>query len=214
MIYEHNPTKLFDSDSESCDTVPCNDTDDEYSVSARVILQEEEEAVREKNEEGFSVPTGVVPFAAAGDEEEGSDEYYDSEECQVGEEEEEQEEEGTYYDAQQYGEEEVVEEFEKEEEEEESLISNDISAYSEMSIDMDVYNGVDEIAVVKEEMQVDGSGCGWYPIIDEDIEMEDVPYIDVEMLDADEGVVMMLIEDEDVEMEEAADMMDVDGEFW
>ena len=51
-------------------------------------------------------------------------------------------------------------------------------------------------------------------MIDEDIEMEDVPYIDVEMLDADEGVEMMSVEDKDVEMEEAADMMDVDGEFW
>ncbi|CAO0797708.1 unnamed protein product [Mucor circinelloides] len=212
MIYEQNPTKLFDSDSESCDTVPCNDTDDEYSVSARVVLQEEEEAIRENNEEGFSVPTGVVPFAAAGEEEE---EFYDSEECQVGEEQEE--EYDVYYDAQQYeeGEDEEVEESEDEEEEEEFLISNDISAYSEMSIGMDVYNnGVDEIAAVKGEMQVEGSGCGWYPIIDEDIEMEDVPYIDVEMLDADEEVYMLLVEDEDVEMEEAADMMDVDGEFW
>ncbi|CAO0790798.1 unnamed protein product [Mucor circinelloides] len=204
MIYEHNPTKLFDSDSESCDTVPCNDTDDEYCVSARVVLQEEEEAIRENNEEGFSVPTGVVPFAATGEEEE---EYYDSEECQVGEEQEE-EEYDAYYDAEQY-----EEEDEEESDEEESLISNDMSAYSKMSIDMDVYNDVDVIAVAR-EVQVGGCGCGWYPMIDEDIEMEDVPYVDVEMLDADEGVEMMSVEDEDVDMEEAADMMDVDGEFW
>ncbi|KAG1109558.1 hypothetical protein G6F42_015618 [Rhizopus arrhizus] len=157
MLYEHNSTKLFDSDSESCDTVACNETDDEYSASARVVLQEEEEAIRENDEEGFSVPTGVVPFAVAGEEEE---EFYDSEECQVGEEQEE--EYDAYYDAQQYeeDEEEEVEESEDEEEEEEFLISNDISAYSEMSIDMDVYNnGVDEIASVKGEMQVEGNGC-------------------------------------------------------
>ncbi|CAO0798486.1 unnamed protein product [Mucor circinelloides] len=159
MIYEHNPTKLFDSDSESCDTVSY------------------------------------------------------SEECQAGEEEEEAEEEyDAYYDAEQY-EEEDEEEDEEESDEGESLISNDMSAYSEMSIDMEVYNDVDVIAVAR-EVQVGGSGCGWYPMAHEDIEMEDVPYINVEMLDADEGVEMMLAEDEDLEMEEAVDMMDVDGEFW
>ncbi|KAL7313699.1 hypothetical protein PS15m_007409 [Mucor circinelloides] len=140
MIYEQNPTKLFDSDSESCDTVSCNnDTDNE--------------------------------------------EFYDSEECQAGEEEEAEEEYDAYYDAEQY-----VEKDEEEEDEDKS----------------------DEEEVV----QVGGSSCGWCPMIDEDIDMEDVPYIDVEMLDADEGVEMMLVENEDVEMEEAADMMDVDGELW
>jgi len=172
MIYQHNPTKLFDSDSESCDTVSCNyDANDE--------------------------------------------EFYDSEECQAGEEGEEEEAEeeyDAYYDAEQY-EEEDEEEDEEESDAEESLISNDMSAYSEMSIDMEVYNDVDVIAVAR-EVQVGGSGCGWYPMAHEDIEMEDVPYINVEMLDADEGVEMMLAEDEDLEMEEAVDMMDVDGEFW
>ncbi|KAL7329072.1 hypothetical protein PS15p_207238 [Mucor circinelloides] len=140
MIYEQNPTKLSDSDSESCDTVSCNnDTDNE--------------------------------------------EFYDSEECQAGEEEEAEEEYDAYYDAEQY-----VEEDEEEEDEDKS----------------------DE----EEEVQVGSSSCGWCPMIDEDIDMEDVPYIDVEMLDADEGVEMLLVEDKDVEMEEAANMMDVDGELW
>ncbi|KAL9553079.1 hypothetical protein PS6_004112 [Mucor atramentarius] len=79
---------------------------------------------------------------------------------------------------------------------------------------MEVPRGFDGIAVV-EMMQVDGSGCGWYSTINEDTEMEDAPFVDVEMLDADEGVdvVMEEVEEEDVEMEEVEDFMDVDEMF-
>lgn len=56
-----------------------------------------------------------------------------------------------------------------------------------MSIDMDIYNGVDVIAVAR-EVQASGSDCGKYPTVNEDTEMEDVSYSDVQMLDANEGV--------------------------
>lgn len=101
------------------------------------------------------------------------------------------------------------------EEEGDSLTSDDLSSCSEMSFDMEEYAVIGGVAVVAEE-QVGGSGSGWYPYIDEDVEIEDVPCPNVEMVDASEGVdvVMEEVEEEDAEMEEAVDMMDVDGEFW
>ena len=74
MIYEHNPTKLFDSDSESCDTVSCNnDTDnEEFYDSEECQVGEEEE------------------------EEEEYDAYYDAEQYEEedGDEDEEESDEG------------------------------------------------------------------------------------------------------------------------
>lgn len=217
---QDNCAKYYESDNDSCDTVRCDqESDDECSAPARVALEEEEEARRVREAEGFSVPTGVLPGAGADKEEEevcdeeesdeerrlpadelfGDDddeeELYDSEEYQ------EEDEEDKYYEAEQF--------------EDVSLIPYDISACSDMSIDMEVPCGFDGIAAV-EVMQADGSGCGWYPTINEDTEMEDVPFVDVEMLDADEGVdvVMEEVEEEDVEMEEVEDFMDVDEMFW
>ncbi|CAO0800053.1 unnamed protein product [Mucor circinelloides] len=183
---QDNCAKYYESDNDSCDTVRCDqESDDECSAPARVALEEEEEARREREAEGFSVPTGVLPGAGADEEEE-----------EVCDEEEDSPLMSSLF-------------------EDVSLIPYDISACSDMSIDMEVPCGFDGIAAV-EVMQVGGSGCGWYPTINEDTEMEDAPFVDVEMLDADEGVdvVMEEVEEEDVEMEEVEDFMDVDEMFW
>ncbi|CAO0794687.1 unnamed protein product [Mucor circinelloides] len=182
MNYTDKSTNFLDSDNESCDTVPCNEIDNEYSFYDHVVI-EKEEARRYKEAEDLSVPTGVFPRSDGAEKDADEEGKGDEEACEeegvevrlptVGEENEEEEDEyDAYYDAEQY--------------EDESLIPNDMSTYSEMSIDMEVYGDIDGIAAV-EVMQVDGSGCGWYPTVNEDIEMKNAPFIDVEMLDADEG---------------------------
>ncbi|KAL7326141.1 hypothetical protein PS15p_208526 [Mucor circinelloides] len=215
---QDNCAKYYESDNDSCDTVRCfQESEDEFAAPTRAVLEEEEEARREREARGFSVPTGVLPDAKE-EEQEGSDEEESDKERRLpadelfGDDEEEEE----FYDSEEYQEEDEEDEYyEAEQFEDVSLIPNDISACSDMSIDMEVPRGFDGIAAV-EVMQVDGSGCGWYSTINEDTEMEDAPFVDVEMLDADEGVdvVMEEVEEEYVEMEEVEDFMDVDEMFW
>lgn len=218
---QDNCAKYYESDNDSCDTVRCfQESEDEFTTPTRAVLEEEEEARREREARGFSIPTGVL-LGADEEVQEGSDEKEGDEERRVPADElfgddDDDEEEEEFYDSEEYQEEDEEDKYyEAEQFEDVSLIPYDISACSDMSIDMEVPCGFDGIAVV-EVLQVDGSGCGWYPTINEDTEMEDAPFVDVEMLDADEGVdvVMEEVEEEDVEMEEVEDFMDVDEMFW
>ncbi|KAL9540111.1 hypothetical protein PS6_010915, partial [Mucor atramentarius] len=121
--YKDEFTNFLDSGNESCDTVPCNEVDDEYSLHDHVVI-EKEEARRYKEAEGLSIPTGVLPGAddaekdandeGKGDEQACEEEEEEEEDCQVGEEnEEEKDEYDAYFDAEQY--------------EDESLIPDDLS---------------------------------------------------------------------------------------
>ncbi|KAL0144461.1 hypothetical protein V8B55DRAFT_1445584 [Mucor lusitanicus] len=208
MPLQRTKSEFFSFDSDSSDSgdlaALVQDLDEEFFVVVDSLVAKEEE---EKE----------------GEDEEEEEEFYDAEEGvtldQLFEEEEEEEEEDKK-------EEDKKEEEDKEDDEEwfdseegefgSSLLPDDVSVCSEMSIDMEEYGGIDGSAVAGGEVQVGGnSACGWYPLIKEDIMMEEE---DVEMVDADEGedVVMeeAVVEEEDIEMEEVDDWMDVDGEFW
>ena len=66
---QDNCGKYCESDNDSCDTVRCfQESEDEFAAPTRAVLEEEEEARREREARGFSVPTGVLSGA---DEEEG-----------------------------------------------------------------------------------------------------------------------------------------------
>ncbi|KAL0142778.1 hypothetical protein V8B55DRAFT_1571453 [Mucor lusitanicus] len=187
MPLQRTKSKFFDSDNESSDLAALvNDLDEEFSVVVDSLVAKEEE--EEEEDEFYDAEEGVYKYLLFGDDEEEEevkeDDKEEEEEKEDAEEEDDKEE--VWYDS------EEGEEFGS------SLLPDDVSACSEMSIDMEEYGGIDGSAVAG-EVQVGGnSGCGWYPFVGEDIMMEDEAFV----------------EEEDVEMEEVADWMDVDEEFW
>ena len=206
---------FFESDSDSDNNTNAydNGAEEEFSVAARVVEEEEVNSYEEAQARGYK----DLLFGEDEEDEEEEEEEEDDEEEQADDEEEEEEE---FFDSEtgEEEEEEEDEEFydsESGEDEGDSLASDDLSSCSDMSIDMEEYAGIDGVAVVAGE-QVGGSGCGWYPRVYEDIEMEEVPCLNVEMVDANGGVDVDMeeVEQEDVEMEEVFDLMDADEEFW
>ncbi|KAF1801470.1 hypothetical protein V8B55DRAFT_1444006 [Mucor lusitanicus] len=189
MPLQRTQSEFFDLNDDSSDLAALvEDLDDEFSavVDSLVARQGEEE----EEEEFHDAEEGVYLDQLFGDDEEEEEED---------KEEEDKEEDEEWFDSEEG-------EFGS------SLLPDDVSACSEMSIDMEEYGGIDGSAVAG-EVQVGGnSGCGWYPLIEEDIMMEE----DVEIVDANEGKDVVMEEafvEEDVEMEEAVDWMDVDDEF-